>query len=254
MIDFSKFGCFVFAASALSAALLWSNPANAADCPQIPAVEWWGDTSVEKLSAYVERKHHGDWAIYIDKWERHKEKMRDTMYRGKSAAIKSHNIILEGEELANYIQIVRRRIDAMRCFANDITEARLIDGLNNMETAAGGTPEQHVDAKNDGDCPKFARVEWWNASHEKIITYVSRRHDGDWDPYLEKWGNQLEKMKSLYERGGSAIFKSKNVRLQGEELLKYIEALEGRLSVTKCLAQREMRKALQKKIGQAGNG
>jgi len=104
------------------------------------------------------------------------------------------------------------------------------------------------------DCPKFDNVVWWETSHEKIISYVSRKHDGDWSPYVNKWDGQLKKMKSLHERGGAAVFKSKNLRLEGDILLQYITAIEQRLNVTKCLARREMANAAEKNIKTANDG
>jgi hypothetical protein len=103
-------------------------------------------------------------------------------------------------------------------------------------------------------CPTFPKVIWWETSHQKIISYVSRKHNGDWAPYLKKWDYQLNKMKNLQEKGGTAVFKSKGLRLQGEMLQQYVEAIKERLSVTKCLAQSEMANAGIKKSSSANDG
>lgn len=108
-------------------------------------------------------------------------------------------------------------------------------------------------AANEG-CPEYPKVVWWETSHAKVASYVSRKHGGDWAPYVAKWGSQLEKMKSIHKKGGSAVFKSKDLRLHGDVLLQYINAIKDRLAVTKCLARREMANAGEKKNVVANDG
>lgn len=254
MTNLFKLGRISFISIALTIALLSPNLALASNCPEIPSVKWWGNATADNLSAYVDKRHGGDWDAYIGKWERYEEKMRNTMFSGKSAHIKSQNLDLKDEALADYIKLITRRIEAMHCIAGEVAEARLIEEISNMETAAGGSPEQHLTPQTSQGCPKFAKVEWWDTSHDKIISYVSRKHSGDWKAYLGKWDRQLKDMKSLQERGGVAVIKSKNLKLQGENLQKYVEALEGRISVTSCLAERELKKATQKKTGEMKDG
>ena len=80
---------------------------------------------------------------------------------------------------------------------------------------------------------------WGKTDHEKIISYVSRKHDGDWAAYLAKWGKQLHSMRGIHERGGSAVFKSKGLTLSGDSLQQYIDDLVVRVEVTECLARND---------------
>ncbi|NQU58048.1 MAG: hypothetical protein HQ513_12500 [Rhodospirillales bacterium] len=245
---------FLFVASFVFS-LTFSATADAGtDCPEIPAVAWWGDTSPEGITAYVDRKHDGDWAPYLKKWQKYEKRMRDILSNGKSAVVKSQDITLEGEELAKHIELIAKRVEAIDCIAARVTEARLSEDLNNMDTAAGGNPEPDSKLQSDGSCSEFTKVVWWETSHEKVASYVVSKHDGDWKAYVEKWSKQLEKMISLSDRGGAAVFKSKNLKLEGEVLLQYIEAVKDRLAVTKCLAHREMVNSGEKKNAAANDG
>jgi hypothetical protein len=132
------------AALVLSAIVLFSNQAKAENCPEIPSVSWWNDTTPEMLTANVDRKHDGDWDPYIKKWESYEEQMRDILFRGKAAVIKSSGQILKGEDLAGFIKLIGQRVEATRCIADEVIDARLIEELSNMETAAGGNPELEI--------------------------------------------------------------------------------------------------------------
>jgi hypothetical protein len=231
--------------------LAFSTSANAAPtCPEIPKVSWWSNTSVEGMAAYVERKHDGDWASYLEKWQRYEERMRDMLNDGKTAVIKSQNTTLQGDDLARHIDLIAKRVEATRCIADQVTEARLIENFNNMDTAAGG----NTDLQTAQNCPKFSKVVWWETSHAKVTSYVERKHGGDWKAYVAKWKKQFESMKSLSERGGAAVFKSKKLKLEGENLAQYVEAIKDRLMVTKCLARRELVNSGDKKNLPANDG
>jgi len=219
-------------------------------CPEVPKVSWWSDTSVEGMTAYVDRKHDGDWSPYLKKWQRYEERMRGILNKGGSAVIKSRNVTLEGEDLARHIDMIAKRVEATRCIADQVIEARLTEEFNNMDTAAGGNAKD-LAAKN---CPKFNKVVWWETSHAEVASYVERKHGGDWKAYVEKWDRQFEKMKSLSDRGGAAVFKSKKLKLEGENLVQYVSAIKDRLSVTKCLARRELVNSGDKKNILANDG
>jgi len=103
-------------------------------------------------------------------------------------------------------------------------------------------------------CPKFPKVVWWNTSHEKVTSYVAKKHGGDWTPYVKKWGRQLEKMKKLHENGGTAVFKSKQLKLEGDILLQYVVAIEERVTVIRCLADQQMVNAGDKKQRAVNDG
>ncbi|MHA1597351.1 MAG: hypothetical protein ACTSV1_01405 [Alphaproteobacteria bacterium] len=86
-------------------------------------------------------------------------------------------------------------------------------------------------------CAAFPESDFWSkTTHSTIISYVNRKHDGNWKDYIAKWQKQLDNMRKIYEQGGSAVFKSKNMTISGDELMEYIKALETRVEVTKCVA------------------
>jgi len=100
------------------------------------------------------------------------------------------------------------------------------------------------------ECPEMPSVQWWGkTSHQKITGYVSSKHNGDWMPYIDKWNRQLSKMKAIYDRGGSAIFKKQGITIEDKELMQYIRAIEIRLDVTKCLALAEFERAAEEVRG-----
>ena len=48
-----------------------------AECPNFPAVPWWGKVSHDSVKSYVARKYDGDWLPYVKKWERQLSRMTD---------------------------------------------------------------------------------------------------------------------------------------------------------------------------------
>lgn len=69
-----------------------------------------------------------------------------------------------------------------------------------------------------------------------MVDYVDRKHAGNWDPYADKWINQLNKMQSIYDRDGSASVSDGTI-LNGGTLLAHIEKLKKRVAVIHCLAE-----------------
>ena len=112
-------------------------------CPAVPGVSWWGDVRHEKLIAYVERKHGGDWSAYSAKWEKHLAHMIDLFDRQKGAAIPKDRVdlekgevlragavmedtvILSREDLALYIPKLVQRTAVHRCLTNEAASHRL---------------------------------------------------------------------------------------------------------------------------------
>lgn len=85
-------------------------------------------------------------------------------------------------------------------------------------------------------CAAFPESDFWSVTHSSIASYVKRKHDGDWKPYIGKWQKQLANMRNIQKRGGSAVFKSKGITISGERLADYLKDLETRIEITKCLA------------------
>lgn len=254
VIMFSLRLSFFFVASFVLI-LIFSASANAGEtCPEVPSVAWWGDTSPQGLSAYVDKKHNGDWAPYLKKWQGYEDRMRESLSKGKAVVFESQGMTLQGADLENHIELIALRVAATRCIAAQVTEVRLIEGLNSMETAAGGNSQPEANIPAGEACAKFTKVDWWDTNHAKVTSYVERKHAGDWKIYVDKWDKQLARMQSLSDQGGVAVFKSRDMKLEGEILLQYIAAIRDRLAVTKCLARREIVNSDGKTNAPAGDG
>ncbi len=92
-------------------------------------------------------------------------------------------------------------------------------------------------AEEKAQCQAFPKVTWWgNISHDRVISYVSRKQGGDWNRYIAKWERQLKNMVDIYDRNSTAVIKKRGVRLSGDELGDYIVNIVKRISVTRCLA------------------
>lgn len=85
-------------------------------------------------------------------------------------------------------------------------------------------------------CPALPDVEWWQSSHQQITKYVEKRHNGDWSKYVKKWAKYGQRMQDIQERGSSAVVKSRDLRLEGKALEKYVSQIKARVSVLRCLA------------------
>jgi hypothetical protein len=87
------------------------------------------------------------------------------------------------------------------------------------------------------ECGAFPDVEWWGKlSHAKVVKYVERKHDGNWEPYLRKWQRQKIKLKRWLDTGSSVVIRKKGIALEGKTLAAYIDQVDQRLAVSFCLA------------------
>ena len=87
-------------------------------------------------------------------------------------------------------------------------------------------------------CPDLPKVAWWKTNHDKIVKYVDQRYDGKWEPYLNKWRHYKNKMQAIHAKDGTAIVKSRGIRLKGDNLKKHIGDVEKRILVTQCLQRK----------------
>lgn len=92
-------------------------------------------------------------------------------------------------------------------------------------------------ASAQSKCKAFPKVAWWGKmSHDRVIRYVNRKYKGDWKRYIVKWKRQLRTMVDINDRGSVAIVQKRGIKLKGKKLLKYIDDIDKRIAVTKCLA------------------
>lgn len=110
---------FAAAAVAVFMSAMSGEAARAAECPPVPDVAWWDKVSHDSLRKYVARKHKGDWAPYIAKWERQKAKLRAIYDKGSAVVVTKDKIKLEDERLGEYIDRVKERIEMTRCLSRE---------------------------------------------------------------------------------------------------------------------------------------
>lgn len=92
--------------------------ALAADCAEFPQVDWWGPMTHERVITYVKVKLKGDWADYIDKWERQLALAQGASGKGTSLVAPNGTTIV-GPALSEYIAKLQRRIDITKCIAEE---------------------------------------------------------------------------------------------------------------------------------------
>ncbi|MEL0106492.1 MAG: hypothetical protein VW802_06055 [Rhodospirillaceae bacterium] len=79
------------------------------------------------MDAFVTRKHDGKWLPYIQKWSKQVDKLKDVHKRESSVFVryKGKKVKIAGDALANYIKLVAKRVDVIRCLANDKTDPNM---------------------------------------------------------------------------------------------------------------------------------
>ncbi len=85
-------------------------------------------------------------------------------------------------------------------------------------------------------CAQSPFASWWGTStHASMVDYVNNRHSGDWNPYIDKWANQLNKLIDIDSRNGR-VSTSDGTVLRGDALKEHIDKLKARIVVIRCLA------------------
>jgi len=108
------------AAPAVNDAKAW--PFNSR-CEQSPIVSWWGTTTHFSMVDYVQRKHDGNWAPYMDKWVNQMNKMQSVYDRAGSAKV-SDGTVLRGERLLEHVDKLKKRISVINCLAMESKTAQ----------------------------------------------------------------------------------------------------------------------------------
>ena len=105
-------------------------------CQKLSAVQWWNETDHQKMTAYVNARHSGDWDAYIVKWQSHLKKVQGVYNRGGAVTSSKLGVRIEGRKLYEYIAAVEQRLTITRCLAEQ-EMAREAKRLEDMETATG---------------------------------------------------------------------------------------------------------------------
>jgi len=87
-------------------------------------------------------------------------------------------------------------------------------------------------------CEPLPKIAWWPKNHAAIEKYVARKYKGDWKGYTRKWMKAYVKLSANYIQGKAIYLKSQDLRIEGKALRKYIDDVERRINVTKCLAEK----------------
>jgi hypothetical protein len=98
-----------------------------------------------------------------------------------------------------------------------------VDGIASIDTSS---------------CPAMPKVAIWGGlTHQRVINFVARRHNGEWDSYLDKWDAQAQKIKDIYDRGSAIRIGKDKIKIEGARLAKYADEVRQRANVNHCLAK-----------------
>jgi cytochrome c553 len=94
---------------------------SAADhqCPPIPIVFWWVNTTHERVIRHVQQRYGGNWDDYLAAWHNRLLRLQDMQGRGSRVEILGQDIVLAGRGLEAYVKVVADRLDIMRCLAEE---------------------------------------------------------------------------------------------------------------------------------------
>ncbi|NQV46303.1 MAG: response regulator [Rhodospirillaceae bacterium] len=93
-----------------------SNWPFSSKCKEAPIVSWWGTTTHFSMVDYVDRKHNGNWAPYLDKWINQLNKMQ-SIYDREGTAKASDGTVLSQDKLLTHIEKLNDRISVIKCLA-----------------------------------------------------------------------------------------------------------------------------------------
>ncbi len=216
-------------------------PEAAAGCDPFPRIQLWKSLSHDTVRQQVKNTYDGDWRAYIARLERYEGKLRGIRARGAAAVVtwNSKKIRLKGDAIEIFLGQVDRRLKVTRCLAENLAEN---DDIANFSTAAGGTDaateQSRPIAASSRQCRAFPNVAWWKfKTHESVTGYVFRKYRGNWGAYIGTWSRRLAKLQNIYGRGSSAVTNTGEL-LKGSRLAEYIDKMQTRISVTRCLANR----------------
>ncbi|MEQ8228570.1 MAG: response regulator transcription factor [Rhodospirillales bacterium] len=84
-------------------------------CGELPVSENWNNNSVKRVLRYVRFVHKGDWGEYLESWVDRLKNLQDLEAAGKPVELAKKDIVLSGEELGTYVELMERRVRYLRC-------------------------------------------------------------------------------------------------------------------------------------------
>ncbi len=232
--NFSRMALLGFFALVLAAGFATEASAS---CQAFPKIPLWKTLTHDFARRHVDEKYDGDWQAYIEKLRRYQVKLRAIYDRGSAADIswKNRKIRLKGDAIPGFLKLVDRRISVTRCLAENRAD---IDDIANFSTAAGGTDSRSFDETSSRQCAPIPKVDWWKfKTHQGISGYVSRKFRGNWGKYIDSWNRRFAKLQNIRSRGASAVT-STGVTLRGTDLSAYMDKMQKRISITRCLSEK----------------
>ncbi|MBL6941601.1 MAG: sel1 repeat family protein [Rhodospirillales bacterium] len=152
-----------------------------AECPAFPQVSWWGTLTHEGVIGYVNQKHGGDWAGYLEKWSRQLANVRTIYGQGKGIKIPSTGITIKGLQLSDYIDKLAQRVDINLCLSKETEPATVSEESKTSDKKFKITVfGQGVNAYRAGDF-KLAREIWLplaiegNAKAQNALGHLYRK-------------------------------------------------------------------------------
>ncbi len=104
----------------------------------------------------------------------------------------------------------------------------------NAPTLTGSRNYEWVAKAN---CPQIPDVPWWiNKTHLQIAKVVDSQFKRNWRSYMNFWENEKDKLIGIKNRGNRAVV-NKDISLEGVELEAYINNIDVRLSILRCLSR-----------------
>ena len=100
--------------------IVMAAPPARAECDAFPKVPWWGNLNHVTVESYVTRKYDGNWKLYLTKWSKQADKLKDVYKRESSVFVryKGKRVKIAGNALANYIKLVAKRVTVIQCLAS----------------------------------------------------------------------------------------------------------------------------------------
>ena len=84
-------------------------------CGELPVSEFWNNNSVKRILRYVRFVHNGNWGEYLKTWVDRLRNVQELEAAGKPVELAKKDIVLSGEDLTKYIDLMERRVRYIRC-------------------------------------------------------------------------------------------------------------------------------------------
>lgn len=84
-------------------------------CGEMPVSEHWNNNSIKRVLRYVRFVHRGNWGEYLETWVERLKNVQDLEASGKPIELQKKGVILSGQELEKYVDLMESRVRFLRC-------------------------------------------------------------------------------------------------------------------------------------------